>query len=76
MIKVGDTIGNRYVIERQIGEGGMASVWLAKDGTLLRDVAIKFVWQRDPRRQASMVTSFLREARIAASVVHQCGAGT
>lgn len=49
----------------------MAAVWLAYDDTLLREVAIKFVWSRDQRRQDAMVGAFLREARIAASVVHR-----
>lgn len=71
MIKVGDIVGGRYRIERQIGEGGMASVWLGYDTTLTRKVAIKFVWQRDPRRKTAMVNAFLREARIAASIVHR-----
>lgn len=64
-------VASRYRLERQIGEGGMASVWLAYDTTLLRPVAIKFVWQRDLRRTQELIDAFLREARLAASVVHR-----
>lgn len=49
----------------------MAAVWLAVDNTLQREVAIKFLWERDNRRRREHVKSFLREARLAASVVHQ-----
>jgi serine/threonine-protein kinase len=34
-------VGNRYVIRRSIGEGGMADVYLAQDTILRREVAIK-----------------------------------
>ena len=34
-------LGERYAIERQAGEGGMATVWLARDLKHGRDVAVK-----------------------------------
>ncbi|MFI5269110.1 MAG: protein kinase, partial [Chloroflexota bacterium] len=36
-----DVIGGRYEIQRKLGAGGMASVYLAHDPLLSRDVAIK-----------------------------------
>jgi len=66
----GSIIGDRYVLERHIGEGGMATVWRARDRTLRRSVAIKFLWARERRGQKDLVKAFLREARIAASVHH------
>ncbi|MBR6481033.1 MAG: hypothetical protein IKT12_04965, partial [Thermoguttaceae bacterium] len=41
-----------YVIERQIGSGGMASVWLARHLPLARPVALKILhpdFAADPR---------------------------
>lgn len=33
-------LGDRYTVERELGRGGMASVWLARDRHLDRAVAI------------------------------------
>ena len=67
----GATVGDsgRYRIERVLGTGGMASVWLATDARLDREVAIKVlsdVLALDP----DYVRRFEREARVAASLSH------
>jgi eukaryotic-like serine/threonine-protein kinase len=69
-VQSGELIANRYELQRELGEGGMATVWLAQDRTLERPVAIKFldVGARDRTR---MGEQFLREARIAAAVRHR-----
>ena len=38
-----DVIGNRYRVERAIGQGGMGTVWLCRDDVLNRQVAVKQV---------------------------------
>ena len=41
MIAKGELVNDRYEIEKLIGEGGMANVYLAKDTILDRKVAEK-----------------------------------
>jgi len=57
-------LAERYEVERPIGRGGMATVYLARDGKHRRDVAIKVL---RPDLAASIGTDrFLQEIRIAA----------
>ncbi|MGH7586328.1 MAG: protein kinase domain-containing protein [Gemmatimonadales bacterium] len=61
-------LGERYAIERQAGEGGMATVWLARDLKHGRDVAVKVL---RPELGASIGTDrFLREIELAAKLQH------
>ena len=61
-------LGERYVIERQAGEGGMATVWLARDLKHGREVAVKVL---RPELGASIGTDrFLREIELAAKLQH------
>jgi serine/threonine-protein kinase len=64
-------IAGRYELQSLIGEGGMASVWRARDLTLERQVAVKVLFARDERDREKLVKQFVREARIAASVQHR-----
>ncbi|MGC1164634.1 MAG: serine/threonine-protein kinase, partial [Solirubrobacterales bacterium] len=60
---------DRYRLERLLGHGGMASVWLAADEVLDRPVAVKVLADTiasDPEFKAR----FRREARVAASLSH------
>jgi len=59
----------RYVFERHLGSGGMASVWLARDETLRRAVAIKLMADTlaDDER---WLERFKREARAAGALSH------
>ena len=38
-----ELIGGRYRVESAIGKGGMGTVWLCRDETLQRNVAVKQV---------------------------------
>jgi serine/threonine protein kinase len=58
----------RYEIGDLIGEGGMGSVYLARDRELGRDVALKVL--RDPAPTADERERLVREARILASLEH------
>ena len=58
----------RYTIERELGRGGMARVYLARDTRHDRDVAIKVF---DPQLSAMLGGErFLREIRITAQLTH------
>ena len=61
--------GGRYRFVRHLGSGGMASVWLAGDETLAREVAIKLMADTlaDDER---WLARFQREARAAAALSH------
>ncbi|MEO8561689.1 MAG: protein kinase [bacterium] len=59
---------DRYAIERELGHGGMATVFLARDLKHDRDVAIKVL---DPALARSIASErFLREIGIAARLNH------
>jgi tRNA A-37 threonylcarbamoyl transferase component Bud32 len=69
MIPPHTLLKSRYRIVRQLGEGGMANVYLGHDLQLGRDVAIKTL---RPQYAANAVfrARFEREARAAASLSH------
>jgi eukaryotic-like serine/threonine-protein kinase len=62
-------LGDRFRLERVIGVGGMASVWLAHDEELDRPVAVKILSEA-LAEDRDYVARFEREARTAASVSH------
>jgi serine/threonine-protein kinase len=66
---IGRTFDTRYVIERKLGSGGMADVYLAEDQELGRRVALKLL---DDRHAADeqFVERFRREAQSAAGLNH------
>jgi eukaryotic-like serine/threonine-protein kinase len=61
-------LADRYRIERELGRGGMATVWLAHDLKHDRPVAIKVI--RPELGRALGGDRFLREIRIAAHLQH------
>jgi serine/threonine protein kinase len=61
--------GERYVLERVLGRGGMAAVWLARDERLERRVAVKILSDSFAGDE-EYLRRFQREARVAASLSH------
>ena len=61
-------LADRYRIIRELGAGGMATVYLARDLKHDRDVAIKVL--RDDVAQTVGAERFLREIRMAAKLSH------
>src|SRR5215203_5269577 len=69
MSLVGRAFSNRYDIQREIAQGGMAEVYLAHDGRLDRPVALKALFP-EYAREPSFVERFRREAQAAANLNH------
>jgi len=61
--------GDRYVVEREVGHGGMATVYLARDEELDRHVALKLLAEHLAGDE-TFRARFLREARLAARLSH------
>lgn len=66
--QVGETIG-RFQLRRRVGQGGQATVWLAFDPRLEREVAIKLL-HPEPGTDAAQVAHWLREARSVSRLTH------
>src|SRR5262249_35231963 len=65
---VAGALDSRYRIERELGRGGMATVYLATDAKHGRSVAVKVLL---PEITAAMgAEQFLREIQVAARLTH------
>ncbi|NIW35602.1 MAG: protein kinase, partial [Gemmatimonadetes bacterium] len=63
------SLGDRYEIERELGRGGMAIVYLARDRELDRPVAIK-VLRAAAAPDDQALPRLLREARLVGKLQH------
>ncbi|WP_205522576.1 serine/threonine-protein kinase [Myxococcus eversor] len=63
----GEVLAGRYRLERELGRGGMATVFLATDLRLSRPVALK---RMHPGGGTGRAERFRREAELAASLHH------
>ena len=68
-IASGGLLKNRFRLERLLGHGGMAAVWLGHDEVLERPVAVK-VLSDTLASDPEFVARFRREAQTAASLSH------
>jgi serine/threonine protein kinase len=62
----GDVVANQFLVRRQLGAGGMGSVWDAYDKLMKRAVALKTTYDKERGH-----TTLLREARALAVVRHR-----
>ena len=66
---IGTVLSGRYRLEAKLGSGGMSTVYLARDQTLDRQVAVK-VMHREMSEQADQLERFRQEARAVAKLSH------
>jgi hypothetical protein len=68
-VQEGALVAGKYRILRKLGEGGMGSVWLAKNEVTERDFAIKFLHPSSARTE-SQLARFFQEAKVAGKLRH------
>ncbi len=68
IVEIGTEFGDRFLIERELGRGGMAVVYLARDRKHERPVALKVL--QPELSHALQSERFLREIKLAASLTH------
>ncbi len=66
---IGTVLSDRYRLEAKLGSGGMSTVYLARDETLDRPVAVK-VMHREMSEQPDQLQRFRQEARAVAKISH------
>lgn len=66
----GMVVAGKYQLETILGEGGMGSVWVAKNRTLDVEVAVKLMRAELAENVDGIAERMLQEARAAASIGH------
>ena len=70
MARLTEATAGQYRVDRELGRGGMAAVYLGHDLSLDRQVAIKVMSPELFDSGKEMVDRFLREARTGARLNH------
>jgi serine/threonine protein kinase len=76
LLSVGASLGDKYVVRRKLGEGGMSIVWLIEEGSgrwfAAKEPILKGVSQEEALRNIKFVS---HEGRILSMISHQnvCG---
>jgi serine/threonine protein kinase len=65
---VGKVLDERYIVEEKIGQGGMGSVYRARQLSMDRVVAVKTMHEKG--ESADFIGRFLREANVASKLSH------
>jgi eukaryotic-like serine/threonine-protein kinase len=67
---VGQTLVERYLVKKKLGEGGMGAVYLATHKLLEKQVALK-VLHGEFARKPELVERFMQEAKSASRIRHE-----
>ena len=68
LTRLAHALADRYVVERELGHGGMADVWFATDVSAQRPVAIKVL--QSALANAVGTERFAREVKLTAALEH------
>ena len=68
MIDIGTTLNERFLLEKELGKGGMGAVYSATDQVLQRSVAIKVLKEQSGEEVGKKLRL---EAQIAARLLHE-----
>jgi eukaryotic-like serine/threonine-protein kinase len=69
VVVIGTRLSGRYELDSKLGSGGMSTVYLGRDTTLERWVAVKIL-HREISDQPDQIERFRREARTVAQLSH------
>jgi serine/threonine protein kinase len=67
---IGQTLADRYYVQKKLGEGGMGAVYLATHKVLEKQVALKVLHGEFARKQ-DLVERFMQEAKAASRIRHE-----
>src|SRR3954464_11081978 len=68
---VGQRVAGRYPVKRFLGEGGMATVYVAEQDAEPREVALK-IMNEELTHDRMFVRRFQRESKASSRVKHPC----
>ena len=69
LVKTPGPLGENFMLERELGRGGMGGVYLGRDVMLDRPVAVK-VMQKQYGKDEEFLIKFRKEAQAAAKLIH------
>ena len=69
-VLIGQTLADRYYVQKKLGEGGMGAVYLATHKVLEKQVALKVLHGEFARKQ-DLVERFMQEAKAASRIRHE-----
>jgi hypothetical protein len=69
-VRIGEVLAGRFLVQREIGRGGMGTVYLAQDGQLGECVALKILGGEPGAGSGAAAERFRREALAARHITH------